>query len=221
MAEENLKQEIAELNQKVDLLLEYVNQQRLSAKSIEDLLNDGAIIGKDVYDSTVDELDKRQVEVNPAELTNLGVSFLRNINNFNLIMNSFESLVDLSKDLTPIINESLIDLTKWMAEMEAKGYFDLLNKLKEISDEVLSQIKLEDLQKFQEQLPQWISLIKSLSSEKLLFIGNSVNHSINTTDMENIKPLGALGLLRSLNHPEMKKTLGLMVSLAKNFNQQQ
>jgi len=220
MAEENLKQEIAELNQKVDLLLEYVNQQRLSAKSIEDLLNDGAIIGKDVYDSTVDELDKRQVEVHPTELTNLGVSFLRNINNFNLIMNSFESLVDLSKDLTPIINESLIDLTKWMAEMEAKGYFDLLNKLKEISDEVLSQVKLEDLQKFQEQLPQWIELVKSLSSEKLLFIGKSVNQSINNTDLENIQPLGALGLLRSLNHPEMKKTLGLMVSLAKNFNKQ-
>lgn len=221
MAEENLKQEIAQLNQKVDLLLEYVNQQRLNAKTIEDLINDGAIIGKDIYDSTVCELEKRQVEMHPEELTSLGVSFLRNINNFNFMMNSFESLVDLSKDLSPIINESLIDITKWMAEMESKGYFDLVRKLMEISEEVLSQIKIDDLQKFQDQLPEWINLMKNISSEKMLVMAKSASHAINQTDFNNITPVGPLGMLKALNNPDMKKTLGIMVSMAKNFNYQQ
>ncbi|NOR87128.1 MAG: hypothetical protein GQ527_05915, partial [Bacteroidales bacterium] len=61
---DNNKQ-IAELNKKVDVLLEYVNQQRLNTQAIQDLINDASIIGKDVYDSTVEELDKRQIELHP------------------------------------------------------------------------------------------------------------------------------------------------------------
>lgn len=221
MAEENLKQEISALNQKVDLLLEYVNQQRLNATTIEDLINDGSLIGKDIYDSTVSELDKRQVEVQPEELTALGVSLLRNINNFNVIMNTFESLVDLSKDLSPIINESLIDITKWMAAMESKGYFDMLKKMMEISEDVLSQIKIEDLEKFQNQLPEWIALVKNMSSEKMLVLAKSANQALNQTDFEKIKPVGPMGMVKSLSNPDMKRTLGLMLTMAKNFNYQQ
>ncbi len=118
------EKQIAELNKKMDVLLDYVNKQRLQTQAIQDFIDDASIIGKDVYDSTVEELDKRQVELQPEELTQLGVSFLRNVGNFNLMMSTFESLIDLSKDLSPIINESIMDFTKLMADMEAKGYFE-------------------------------------------------------------------------------------------------
>ncbi len=58
----------------------YINKN-LQANMVEDLVGDLSIIGKDAYDSTVLELDKRQVEIDPSELTGLAVSFLRNIGN--------------------------------------------------------------------------------------------------------------------------------------------
>jgi len=54
---ENTSKQIAELNQKVDMILEYVNQQRLKSDAIDDLIGDASIIGKDVYDSTVKALE--------------------------------------------------------------------------------------------------------------------------------------------------------------------
>ena len=40
MEEKALQIQITELNQKVDLLLEYVNQQRLKTNQLEDLMSD-------------------------------------------------------------------------------------------------------------------------------------------------------------------------------------
>ena len=109
--------QINELHQKMDVLLDYVNKQRLNSEVVEDLITDVSIIGKDVYDSTVEELENRAIEIQPAELTELGISFLRNIQNFNMMIGTFESMVDLSKEVGPIANEIIIDFQKKLGEI--------------------------------------------------------------------------------------------------------
>lgn len=217
MIEKDTNQQIAELNQKVDVLLEYVNQQRLSTQAVQDLINDASIIGKDVYDSTVEELDKRQVELKPEELTELGVSFLRNINNFNVMMSGFESVIDLGKDLTPIITESILDFTKLLADFEAKGYFEFFKKMAEIGDEMVTQVTLEDLEQVRKNLPEMIQIIKKISDEKTLKLANRALDSMDKVDLENPPEMGIWSLMRSLNDPGMKKSLGLVVSISKNM----
>ncbi len=59
--EKNTEVNIVELNQKVDLILEYVTQQRQKSEAVDDLIADASIIGKDVYDSTVKALDDQNV----------------------------------------------------------------------------------------------------------------------------------------------------------------
>jgi len=81
-----LEQRIEALDKKMDLILEYVHHQKMNSNMVEDLIGDLSIIGKDAYDSTVRELDNRQVVLEPAELTNLAVSFLRNIGNINTVL---------------------------------------------------------------------------------------------------------------------------------------
>ena len=217
MKETDINNQIAELNNKVDVLLEYVNQQRLNTQSVQDLINDLSIIGKDVYDSTVDELDKRQVEIKPEELTGLGISFLRNINNFNILMNSLESMMDLSKDLSPIINESIIDFTKLMADFEAKGYFEFFKSMALMADDFIQHFNAEDMNQLREKLPAIIHLIKQLSDDKTLAIAQKAMDAMQKTDIEDPPELGVWKLMMSMNDPGMKKSMGLMVSLAKNM----
>jgi len=217
MKEIEINNQIAELNQKVDVLLDYVNQQRLNTQALQDLVNDASIIGKDVYDSTVEELDKRQVEIQPEELTNLSVSFLRNINNFNVLMSTLESVMDLGKDLTPIINESIIDFTKLMADFESKGYFEFFKSLALIGDDFVQQFSLEDMNKFREKLPEIINIMKQLSDDKTLAVAQKAMAALEKTDVENPPEMGIFKLMMSMNDPSMKKSMGLVVSLAKNM----
>ena len=81
VAEKNLEQRIDALDKKMDLILEYVHRQKMNSNMVEDLVSDLSIVGKDAYDSTVKELDMRQVVLEPSELTDLAVSLLRNIGN--------------------------------------------------------------------------------------------------------------------------------------------
>ncbi len=218
MKEIDINNQIAELNQKVDVLLDYVNQQRLNTQALQDLVNDASIIGKDVYDSTVEELDKRQVEIQPEELTNLSVSFL--LNNFNVLMGTLESIMDLGKDLSPIINESIIDFTKLMADFESKGYFEFFKSLALIGDDFVQQFSLDDMNKLREKLPAIIDIMKQLSDDKILMVAQKAMSALQKSDVENPPEMGVWRLMMSLRDPSMKKSMGLVVSLAKNMYQE-
>ena len=125
---ENTSKQIAELNQKVDTILEYVNQQRLKSVAIDDLIGDASIIGKDVYDSTVKALDDHEVVLDPDELRELGIRVAQNVGNFNAILDTLGSAMDLMRDVGPIANEVIIDTTKKLNEFEQKGYYQLTVK---------------------------------------------------------------------------------------------
>lgn len=123
MSNQALEERIEALDKKVDLLLSYVNEQRLRNQSIQDLLGDLSIVGKDMYDTAVSTLDNQSVEIDPSTIAILLTKLLKNIPNFNLVLETFESMVDLSKDAGPIINEVIIDTTKKLHEFDEKGYF--------------------------------------------------------------------------------------------------
>ena len=115
---DNTTKQIEELNQKVDTILEYVNQQRLKSQAIDDLVADVSIIGKDAYDSTVKALDEHEVVLDPDQLRELAIRAAQNVGNFNTLLDTLGSAMDLMKDVGPIANEVIIDGTKMLHEFE-------------------------------------------------------------------------------------------------------
>lgn len=210
--------QINELHQKMDVLLEYVNKQRLNSEVVEDLIADVSIIGKDVYDSTVEELENRAVEINPAELTELGVSFLRNIQNFNAMIGTFESMVDLSKEIGPIANEMIIDFQKQLGEFEAKGYFTFAQKAMNVMDKAISAIEPESLDNLAESIPALVKLIGRVNWVALAQMGDKIATGLENVDFENPPQYSLFKVAREMNSPEMKKSMGLLISVAKEMN---
>ncbi len=221
MNQDNIQQQINELNGKMDLLLDYVREQKLKSETVEDLIADVSIIGKDVYDSTVEELDKRQVEIDPAELTELGISFLRNIKSFIVMMDTFESVMDLTKEVGPIANEVIIDISKKLGEFEAKGYFDFLRELAGIVDRLVTGFSPDDLRRLGENMPTIISMFRQLTQPELL---NSVNDALTvftSLQKSDIPQYSLWKAMREMNSPEMKKGLGFAITLMKNLSKTQ
>ena len=134
MDNKDVQTQINEINDKLDLILEYVNQQRLKSEVIEDLISDVSIIGKDVYDTTVKELEESSVEIDPEEVKIFLLKMLRNVNNFSMLLEFFESMNDLLKDVRPMANEIIIDMTKKFYELEMKGYFEFMKESGKVID---------------------------------------------------------------------------------------
>ena len=218
MEEKLINSRLDALESKIDLLLEYVNQQRLSSTVIEDLASDLSIVGKDFYDTTVEELDKRQVEIDPAELTDLMISMMRNINNFKVVMNAFEMGIDLSKEVGPIAIEMIIDFTKKLAVFEEKGYFEFFKDIGPIIDNMIKGITPQDMKDLADNVILILHTIKDVTQPNMLKSIDNAVRMYSSIETENIPSYSVWKLMREINSPEMKKAIGFGITFMKNMS---
>ena len=191
---------------------------KMNSNMVEDLVSDLSIIGKDAFDSTVEELDKRQVELDPSELTGLAVSFLRNIGNINLVMDTLEMAVDLSKEVGPIANEVIIDFTKQMHEFEQKGYFDFIREIGPIIDNIVQGFSPKDLKELANSVVSILTIIKEMTQPEVLNTMQNDIKAFNSMETESVPSYSIWKLMRELNSPEMKKALGYGITFMKNVS---
>jgi len=216
MSDQNIQSQIDALNSKMDLLLEYVNEQRLKSKTVEDFISDVSIIGKDVYDSTVEELDRRQVEIDPAELTELGIIFARNIKTFITLMNTLESMMDLMKELSPIANEVIIDVSKKLGDLENKGYVEFFKEVFRIFDTIVSGFTLQDVKDLADNTVNILQTVKRLTQPDMMASIDNAVKIYSSIEIENIPEYSLWKTMKEMNSPEMKQSLGFIVTFMKN-----
>jgi len=220
MADSTSKQ-IAELNQKVDTILEYVNQQRLKSQAMDDLVSDVSIIGKDVYDSTVKALDEHEVVLDPDELRELGIRVAQNVGNFNSILDTMGSVLDLLRDVGPIANEVIIDATKKLNEFEQKGYFEFMREFGNIVDNVVSYYQVEDARMLADNVVAILDTVKNLTQPDMLKSVDNAVRVFSKLEMDDIPSYSVFKVMRELNKPEMKKAMGFFVTFMKNLSENQ
>jgi len=213
-----LEQRIEALDKKMDLILEYVHHQKMNSNMVEDLIGDLSIIGKDAYDSTVRELDNRQVVLEPAELTSLAVSFLRNIGNINTVLETLEMAVDLGKEVGPIANEVIIDFTKQMNEFERKGYFSFIKEFGPVIDNIVTGFSPEDLRELSNNIVSILNTVKDMTQPEVLGTMQNAIKAFNSMETDTVPSYSVWKLMRELNSPEMKKALGYGITFMKNVS---
>lgn len=215
---ENTSKQIAELNEKVDTILDYVNQQRLKSQAIDDLVSDASLIGKDVYDSTVKALDEREVVLEPDELRELGIRLAQNVGNFNTMLDTLGSAMDLMKDVGPIANEVIIDTTKTLHEFEQKGYFEFLKEFGAIIDNIVTHYGANDVRMLADNVVTILDTVKNLTQPDMLKSIDTAVKVFASMETENVPEYSIFKVIREINKPEMKKAWGFLFTFLKNMS---
>ena len=218
MKEKNIQSQIDALDKKLDLILGYVHQQKLNSTVVEDLVSDLSIIGKDAYDSTVIELDKRQVELEPSELTDLAVTFLRNIGNIKKMMNMLEMAMDLGDEIGPIANEAIIDFTKQLNTFEQRGYFAFVKEIGPIIDNIVTGFSPKDLRELADSVVTILSIVKEMTQPEVLGTMENAIKAFNSMETESVPSYSIWRVMKEMNSPEMKKALGFGITFMKNVS---
>jgi len=218
MQEQGIQEQINQLNRKMDVVLEIVTQQQNKTESVEDLLADLQIVGKDFYDTAVVDLENQQVEIDLEELKNIGIRLLQNIENIGLVLNMFESMVDLSKDAGPLVRESIIDLSKRLHEIEQKGYFEFFTEAGRAIDNVVKAFSKEDVALLADNIVNILKTAKSLTQPEMMGAVDNAIKAYNSMEMETVPEYSVFKLMREINKPEMKKAMGFMVTFMKNIS---
>ncbi len=215
-----LQQQINDINRKLDLLLDYMHEQKLKSSAVDDLVSDLSIIGKDVYDTAVVELETRQVTMDPDEIKLLMIKLVKNVPTFIQMIDMLESMMDLVKDATPMVNEIIIDFTKKLHEFEQKGYFEFAREAGKVVDKVVTHYSPKDINDLSDNVVTILDTVKNLTQPDMLKAINNALRVFNSMEMDKLPEYSIWRVMKEMNSPEMKKGMAFMVTFLKNLSKE-
>ncbi len=220
MSDKNIQVQIDEINQKLDLVLHYVNEQRLKSERMEDLVTDVSIIGKDLFDTAVYELDNQGIELDVEEMKVLAFKLIKNTGNFTRVLEMFESAIDFIMDAGPVAREVIIDLIKKLHEFEQKGYFEFFNELYRIMDNIIINYSKEDVRLLADNIVTILDTVKNLTQPEMLKAMNNAVNIYKNLGTEEIEEYSLFKALREMRSPEMRRVIGFIMTFLKNLSRE-
>jgi len=221
MEERNIQLQIDILNQKLDLILEEITVQRQSRESVEDLMSDLSVIGKDAFSHTVKQLDKAGVEFDGDALAGVLIKVVRNLGSINELLDTFESAHDFIKDVTPIAHQVGLDAINKMAEFERKGYLDFIKEFARVGDNIVANFTISDVKGLADNIVNILETVKRITQPDMLVAVNNAITVYGSLEMERFEEYSIWQAFREMRSPEMKKGMGFMINFLKNLAKQQ
>jgi len=220
MTEQKIQQQIDDINRKLDIILEEVFAQKQNRESMNDLMDDLSIVGKDAFKNTVIELDKAGVEVDGDALKGTAIRLIRNVDNINEFLDTLESINDFLSDATPIARQVGLDAIEKMNELDQKGYIEFFRELTKIMENVVNHFSVDDVRELADNIVIILETVKGMTQPDVLKAMNNgvdVFKNLNTRDIPEYSLWKAMKEMRS---PEMRKGLGFMITFLKNLSKE-
>lgn len=218
MSDKNIQDQIDQINKKVDFILEEVVNQRNARMERNDLIQDLSFVGKDMFQHTVSSLDKANIELDGEALTALLLKLVRNIGLFNQMMDTLESVNDFVKDAQPVVHQIGLDAIDKFAEFEQKGYLDFMKELMSITDNIVKHFSVKDVRDLADNIVGILETVKSMTQPDMLGAINNALTVFKSMDTKNIPEYSMMKAFRAMRSPEMKKSIGFMITFLKNLS---
>ena len=221
MEEKNLQMQIDEINRKLDIIVEEIELQKRHRREMEDLKEDLMRVGKDVYDSTILELEEVHDHIKTGDMLHLFKKILRNVNNITKTFEQLENFKDFIQNFAPVSRELFLDFMNKLNEYDKKGYFEFAKEFTKISDNVVTSFTVKDVKNFGDNIAAILDTIKNLTQPDMLHALNNAVNVYKNLDIEISEKVSIFSLMKELNTPEVKKGLSLGIKFLKNIAQSQ
>ena len=219
MSDKLIQEQINEINRKLDLLIDELTIQRQNREAVNDLIDDVAVIGKDVFKNMVTQLDDAGIELDREALGSLVMKLIRNIGSMGMVLETLESLNDLTKDMTPIVKQVGLDGIKKFNELEQKGYFEVIKQLGITIDTVMSRYSREDLRKLSDNLIPVTDTLMIIADPRVLEKINSITSTLRDINTQEIEEYSVWRMIREMRKPEVKKSIGFIMAFLSIINE--
>lgn len=128
-----------------------------------------------------------------------------------------EKLDDLFEDINVMMKPLLSHGIEQMQALEEKGYFQFLNGLKPITDNIVGHYSQQELAYFANSVGMILDTARSLTQPDVLTLVNNISHTLRTADR--VKPIGIWGLMKATSDKDVSKGLAIVMELLKQLGQ--
>jgi len=220
-------QAILELTSKVDaltanieILTDYVVEQRRRQREWDELKDDLVPIANEMYVAAVEELSEVEPYVQLEDILHLLKRLVRNISNIERMLDQLESLSDLMQDLGPIFNDAFLFAVSQLDEMEGKGYFDVIREGAYVMDNIVDTFGPEDIHQLGDNVVTILTTVKEMTQPEVMGAVQNLTQTMREVEEhpEQIDT-STFGLLKQLREPEVKRGLAVALQMLKSVGE--
>jgi uncharacterized protein YjgD (DUF1641 family) len=218
--EKDIQAQIEQINKKLDIILEEIELQKNHRREVENLKDDLMRVGKDVYQTAVEELDQIHDYVNTRDILHFGKYMLRNVNTISKVVQQLESTKDFLNDAAPLIREYIVDFMAKLDEYDRRGYFEFIKESQIVIDKVVTSFSQEDIKTLGDNIVTILNTVKNLTQPEILL---AINNSLEVYKKLNIQvdeKVSILTMLKEMNSPEVRKGLVFALRFLKSLAEQ-
>ena len=141
-----MDKDLALLNQKVDMLLVFMEEQQKRQRGLEELRDDMIPIANHMIKLTIDELAEIGSEFRSEDLLFLFKRLLRNTHLLIKLVDQLEGVMGLTEEVQILGKQVFNSVVEQLDELEHKGYFRLAGEGLQVLDQAVETLEPEDVQ---------------------------------------------------------------------------
>lgn len=204
---------IAELDRKLDFIVDELARLRRLRSSAEDLAADLSLIGKNAMRDAVEAFGT--ADLRPREMVGLLKSILANAHLFENAIQQLQSASDFVHDAQPILRDGMRRVVQVNQSLQDKGYFKAAAAGVRVGDALVRAHSAEDWMQVEASVPQLIGLLREFTKPEVLKALEAIIHGFGRVQATMDVNKSTLQLVRDLNSRDARRGLAILVEFLK------
>jgi uncharacterized protein YjgD (DUF1641 family) len=130
-------------------------------------------------------------------------------------LEQLENLIDWWRDMEPLLKLSVPKLVDYLDDLEQKGIFRINAAVLEMYGKIATRYDADDIAAMGDGFVLMHGMIKKLSNPEMIRFLEKLTDIPSEVHLDEVKPVGAFGMLWRLRSKECKEGLGVLVELTK------
>ncbi|MHB8389388.1 MAG: DUF1641 domain-containing protein [Acidobacteriaceae bacterium] len=204
---------IAELDRKLDIIVEEIAHLKQVRNSAEDLVADLTLVGKDAMGDAVEALGSAALR--PDEIVQMFKSVLIDARLLTDALQQLESAADFVQDAQPIVRDLFRRAIAGSEQLQEKGYFEAAAAGMRIGDALVQSHSLVDLKQVEASVPQLVGFLRELTRPEVLQALEAIIHGFGRVQATMNVDKSLLQLVRDMNSPDARRGIAILVEFLK------
>ena len=207
------EERIAELDRKLDFIVEEIAHLKRVRNSAEDLVADLTLVGKDAMGDAIEALGSAALR--PDEIVQMFKSVLIDARLLTDALQQLESAADFVQDAQPIVRDLFRRAIAGSQQLQRKGYFEAATAGMRIGDALVQSHSRVDLKQVEASVPQLVGFLRELTRPEVLQALEAIIHGFGRVQATMNVDKSLLQLVRDMNSPDARRGIAIIVEFLK------
>ena len=186
-----------------------------SAKSLTELKEDIIPLSNHAFQIIIKELQDVEAGFELDDLIVLMKQMLRSTKSFIFALRQMESVIELVKDMEPLLKSAVPQMISYLDDLEQRGIIRIVRAMADVRAKVADAYTPEDIDQIGDGLVAMLGLAKKMSDPQTIAFLEKVAGVPASVDLSSCKEIGPFGLLSAGYNKEIKEGLGVVMELTK------